>query len=92
MLLSIIIESNEQYPVIHLKSLKKNKKILATETTFTNTAHEMLKTVVTVQIKSIAQERHVVFSDPDLDLFKADDVMKNDCCCLNNSFIQIVDN
>ena len=43
---------------------------------FNNVANEILETAMSLHVKSMAQEMHAMFSDPDLDPLKADDVLK----------------
>ena len=75
--LAILYVAIKQYYMRYMTSRYKNKLSSQQLTlVFNNIANEILETATSVHIKSIAQEMHAMFSDPELDPLEADKVLK----------------
>ena len=75
--LAILYVAIKQYYMRYITSNNKNALAShALQIVFNNIANDILETATAVHIKSMAQEVHAMFSDPDLDPYKADEVLK----------------
>ena len=82
--ITIMIVAIKHHFLKYYKSINRNNNMTRSlESVFNNISFYILKTAMSVHIKSIAQEIHAVFNDPDLDPLKADQEVKDRLDSLN---------
>lgn len=77
-ILALMFESTFDWYQRNIKNdNKKQIKLHLLENIFKNIAYDILKSTLKVKIKSMAQEFHAVFCDPDLNPYNADKEIRN---------------